>query len=80
MKSWATRGHTFADYHHERCDESECGKAYCRKHHRLYWLCQDAEYDPSTAFFGGNGDCILCVRESQVIRERLVEAEKRRAS
>lgn len=53
------------DWHHKMCDISECQQSVCLTHHRVYWVCQDAVYEPETNYYGGNGECIYCKKRDQ---------------
>ena len=70
---------TFADWHHEQCAATECERAYCHKHRRVYWKCQDlkpvssrlyCDDPPYSTLWDGEGECLDCRRQTDMRRYR----------
>ena len=57
-----------ADWHHKYCRQDACAKRFCRDHRRVFWECQDFEWERSVNYFGGDGECIECHRAREMGR------------
>ncbi len=60
----------YHDWHEEHCDGQwiGCEKNFCRKHRRVFNICQDFESDRSVGYWGGDGECVSCKREAETER------------
>lgn len=60
----------YDDWHSDECGGLwiDCAKNFCRKHRRIFNICQDFESDRSVGYWGGDGDCVSCKEENEMER------------